>query len=89
MSENSISTLRAKRATFTFKVDKSQSKLPKIVHFGEFKKPKANGQTVLPDRPTLKTQKLLENAKIGQFVRVFKNLKLRVNSDTRPVKNYW
>ena len=30
--------LRAKRATFTFSVDKSSSKRPKMVHFGEFLK---------------------------------------------------
>ena len=34
MSENSISTLRAKRATFTFKVDKSSMKMPKKI--GQF-----------------------------------------------------
>ena len=32
------STLPAKRATFTFWVDKSSLKMPKIVHFGEFLK---------------------------------------------------
>ena len=32
------SRLRAKRATFTFWVDKSSLKMPKMVHFGEFLK---------------------------------------------------
>ena len=36
--KKSHSTLRAKRAMFTFWVDKSYLKMPKIVHFGEFLK---------------------------------------------------
>ena len=44
------STMRAKRATFTFRVDKSSLKMPKIVNF---LKSEAGGQTVLPDRSTL------------------------------------
>ena len=36
--KRSHSTLRAKRATFTFWVDKSWLKMPKMVHFGEFLK---------------------------------------------------
>ena len=36
--KKSHSTLRAKRATFTFRVDKSSLKMPKMVHFGEFLK---------------------------------------------------
>ena len=36
--EKSHSTLRAKRATFTFWVDKSSLKMPKMVQFGEFLK---------------------------------------------------
>ena len=36
--KKSHSTLRAKRATFTFWVDKSLLKMPKMVHFGEFLK---------------------------------------------------
>ena len=36
--KKSYSTLRAKRATFTFWVDKSLLKMPKMVHFGEFLK---------------------------------------------------
>ena len=35
-----------------------------MVHFGEFWKPEACGQTVLPDRSVLIGQKLVENAKI-------------------------
>ena len=34
----------------------------KMVHFGEFLKPKACGQTVLPDRSVLIGQKLVETA---------------------------
>ena len=40
------------------------SKMPKMVYFGEYLKQKACGQTVLPDRPILIEQKLVENAKI-------------------------
>ena len=36
--EKSHSTLRAKRAEFTFLMDKSSLKMPKIVNFGEFLK---------------------------------------------------
>ena len=46
----SHSTLRAKRATFTFWVDKSSLKMPKMIHFGEF----------------LKTWSLLSNSVIRQ-----------------------
>ena len=35
--------------------------------FGEFWKPEACGQTVLPDRSILKGQKLAENTKIQKF----------------------
>ena len=48
--------LRAKRATFTFWVDKNKLKM---IHSGEF-----CGHTVLPDRLILIGQKLVENAKI-------------------------
>ena len=42
--------------------------MPKMVYFGEFfLKPKACGQTELPDRSVLIGQKLVENAKIKQF----------------------
>ena len=36
--KKSHSTLQAKRATFSFWVDKSELKMPKMVHFGEFLK---------------------------------------------------
>ena len=35
-----------------------------MVYFGEFLKPEASGQIVLPDRPVLIGPKLVENAKI-------------------------
>ena len=38
ITEKSHSTLRAKQATFTFCVDKSSLKMPKMVHYGEFLK---------------------------------------------------
>ena len=38
--------------------------MPDMVHFGEFLKSEACGQTVLPDRSVLIGQKLVENAKI-------------------------
>ena len=37
--------------------------MPKMVHFNEFWKTEAVGQTVLPDMSLLKGQKLVENAK--------------------------
>ena len=54
--KKSHSTLRAKRATFTFWVDKSSLKMPKN---GPFWNPEACGQTVLPDRSVLIEQKLV------------------------------
>ena len=62
--KKSYSTLRAKRAVFTFELDKSSLKMPKIVHLASFWQPEACGQTVLPDRSLLIEQKLVENAKI-------------------------
>ena len=60
--------MRAKRATFAFqKVDKSLSKMANVVNFGDFLKPKAYRQKVLPDRSILIGQKLVKNAKIGKF----------------------
>ena len=47
-------------------VDKSSSKMPKMVNFGEFLK-KACGQIVLPERSILIRQILTENAKYGQL----------------------
>ena len=38
-----------------------------MVRFGEFLKPEACGQTVLPDRSISIGQKLVENAKIEKF----------------------
>ena len=38
-----------------------------MVHFGEFWKPEACDQTVLPDRSVLIGQKLVENDKIHKF----------------------
>ena len=38
-----------------------------MVHFGEFWKPEACGQTVLPDRSVLIGQKLVEKGKIPKF----------------------
>ena len=65
--KKSHSTLRAKRATFTFLVDKSSFKMPKMVNLASFWKTEAFGQTVLPDRSVLIGQKLVENAKIEKF----------------------
>ena len=58
--KKSHSTLRAKRATFTFWVDKSSSKIPKMVNF----EIEACSQTVLPDRSILIRQKLVKNVKV-------------------------
>ena len=60
--KKSHTTLRAKRATFTFWVYKSSLKMPKNAQFGEFLK--TCGQTELPDRSVLIGQKLVENVKI-------------------------
>ena len=38
--------------------------MPKIVHFGEFLKTEACGQTMFPDSSIFIGQKLVENAKI-------------------------
>ena len=56
--------LRAKRVMFTFWVNKSSLKMPKISWFGEFWKSKACGQIVLP---ILIGQKLVENVKVRKF----------------------
>ena len=45
-------TLRAKRATYVY------------IFSGQFLKPEAYGQTVLPEKSILTGQKLVENAKI-------------------------
>ena len=66
ITEKSHSTLRAKRATFTFCVDKSSLKMPKMVDFCGFLNT-LSLQTLLPDRSFLLGQKLVENAKIEKF----------------------
>ena len=38
-----------------------------MVHFGEFLKPEACGQTVLLDRSVVIGQKLVENAKVAKI----------------------
>ena len=59
--KKSHSTLRAKRASLTFQVDKKFIKNAKNGQFWRvFKKPDTCGQTVSPDRG----QELRENAKI-------------------------
>ena len=40
-----------------------------MVHFGEFLKPEACSQTVLPDMPISIGQKLVENAKIKKKIK--------------------
>ena len=65
--KKSHSTLQTKRAWFTFWVDKSSLKMPKMVKLTSFWKPEACGQTVLPDRSILIGQKLVENARIEKF----------------------
>ena len=63
--KKSHSTLRAKRATFTFYVDKKFiKKCQKWSIMASFWKAKACGQTVLPDRLVLIEQKLVNYAKI-------------------------
>ena len=57
--------LRAKRATFTFYVDKKFiKKCQKWSIMASFCKAEAYGQIVLPERLLLKRQKLVDNAKI-------------------------
>ena len=66
LSENSISTLRAKRATFTFKVDKSSMKMPKKWSIlASFWKPEHCVQTVLPDRSFLKRRNYQKKKKLS------------------------
>ena len=62
--KKSHSTLRAKRATFTFGVDTS---CPKLSILASFWKPKACDQTVLPDRSVLIGEKLVGNTKMRHF----------------------
>ena len=60
--------LRAKRASFTFWVDKSSLEMPKLSILVSFWKPEACGQKMLPDRSTLIGQKWVENTKIQKFL---------------------
>ena len=55
--KKSHSTLRGKRATFTFWMDKSLLKMPKKVQFLSFWRHKDCGQTELPDKSFLIGQK--------------------------------
>ena len=59
--------LRAKRATFTYLVDKSCLKMPKQDNSDKIWKLEFCVQTVLPDRSFLLGQKLMENVKIEKF----------------------
>ena len=52
-------TLRAKRATFTFWVDKISSKMPKMIHFDEFLK----NQSLRPNSVTRQDKNLWEMPK--------------------------
>ena len=65
--KRSHSTLRAKRATFTFWIDKSSLKMPKNSQFRKFWENWRSGQAMLPDRSFLVGQKLVENANIEFF----------------------
>ena len=56
-------TLRVKRATFTFRVEK----IIKNAKYGQFWRVFGNSQTVLTDRLLLIRQKLVNNAKIRKF----------------------
>ena len=59
--KKSHSTLRAKRATFTFWVHKNWLKMPKMVILASFWKTEACGQKVLPDMSILIEQKLVNS----------------------------
>ena len=50
--------MRAKRATFTFYMDKSSLKMPKMANFASLRKSEAYGQTVLPEMSILMGQKI-------------------------------
>ena len=58
--------MRAKRAMFTFQVDKSSLKIPKV-DLASLWKPLACGQSVLPDMSLLIGQTLVKNAQIEQL----------------------
>ena len=63
----SHSTLRAKRATFTFWMEKSCSKMPKMVNFGEFWKTCSLRSNSVTRQVNFIRQKLMENAKIEKI----------------------
>ena len=67
LQKKSHSTLKAKRAMFTFWVDKSSLKMTKKVSLAIFWKPEFCSQTVLPDRSILSGQKLVKNDKIQKL----------------------
>ena len=62
--KKSHSPLRAKRVMFTFWVDKSSSKMPKMANSAFFGKPVACGQIVLPDRSLLIGQIMVKMPKL-------------------------
>ena len=62
--KKSYSTLRAKRAMFTFWVDKSSLKMPKIVHFGEFLKTWSLRSNSVTRQVNLIGQKLVRKCQI-------------------------
>ena len=70
--KKSYSTLRAKRATITFWVDKSLLKMPKMVNLLRLWNLEVCDQTVLPDRLILIGQKMVENAKNETVWVIFK-----------------
>ena len=61
--KKSHSTIQEKRATFTFWVDKSALKMPKMVNLATFWKPDFFGRTVLPERSLLIGQKMVKISK--------------------------
>ena len=83
-------------ATFTFWVDKSSLKVPKMVNFGEFLKPEECNQTVLPDRSFLIEKKLMKNAKIEKLksdiffckMNHFYIFRMVFSINFGPIKNY-
>ena len=73
--KKSHSTLRAKRATFTFWVDKSWLKMPKMVHFGEFLK------TCSLRSNSVTRQVNFKSTKIGEKCTKLKNIKWDILGD--------
>ena len=58
-----------------------------MVHFGEFVKLEACGQTVLPDRSFFIGQKLMENAIIEKIFRIFHKMS-HLNLDSLTFSMY-